>query len=144
MKKIKCCVETCDKYRNGFDKYCSMHRARLHRTGRLILISPIERILKRVEIDSNNCWNFIGATNGKGYGRVRIYDIKYGVHRVIWEHLNGKIPEGMLVLHKCDNRLCFNPSHLFLGTYKDNMQDCIKKGRFKGFKKGCSPKKKGK
>ena len=57
---------------------------------------------------------------------------KYAVaHRVSWLLSLGHIPEGLLVLHKCDNRICVRPNHLFLGTYKDNTQDAIKKGRLK-------------
>jgi len=52
-------------------------------------------------------------------------------HRLAWRLSRGEIPYGMQVLHKCDNGLCINPDHLFLGTQKDNVDDCIRKGRFR-------------
>jgi len=58
------------------------------------------------------------------------------VHRLAWEAFNAEpIPDGLLVLHKCDNPKCFNPQHLFLGTQKDNMWDCINKNRKNHFRK---------
>jgi len=50
-------------------------------------------------------------------------------HRAAWIIFNGDIPEGLNVLHKCDVALCVNPENLFLGTQKDNIIDCLKKGR---------------
>lgn len=50
-------------------------------------------------------------------------------HRVSWELFRGPIPNKLFVLHKCDNKNCINPDHLFLGTAKDNIHDCIRKGR---------------
>lgn len=54
-----------------------------------------------------------------------------GAHRAAWVRANGAIPSGMVVCHKCDNGLCVNVEHLFLGSMADNMKDCIKKGRFR-------------
>ena len=54
---------------------------------------------------------------------------EYLTHRISWVFRFGSIPQGLLVLHECDNPPCVNPDHLFLGTYQDNMNDMIKKGR---------------
>ena len=74
------------------------------------------------------------APNARGYSPVSIGGrggIKYRGHRLVWEEINGSIPEGILVCHSCDNRRCINPDHLFLGMAKDNTQDMMKKGRHK-------------
>ena len=64
-----------------------------------------------------------------GYGQVRIAGKARTAHRVAWELTHGPIPPGIFVLHKCDNRPCCNPDHLFLGTQADNVDDMTAKGR---------------
>jgi hypothetical protein len=81
------------------------------------------------KVDSG-CWEWLRAVRTDGYGTVKDRrDITVGAHRVSWQEHKGEIPEGLHVLHKCDNKLCVNPDHLFLGTHKDNMKDMIGKGR---------------
>lgn len=65
----------------------------------------------------------------KGYGIFNSHGRSMKAHRRAWELAFGKIPEGMCVLHKCDNPPCCNIEHLFLGTKKDNAHDAIRKGR---------------
>ncbi len=64
------------------------------------------------------------------YGRFEHGWKIYKSHRLAWQLTHGEIPEGLWVLHKCDNPPCCNPAHLFLGTDLDNVRDCIAKGRF--------------
>jgi hypothetical protein len=90
---------------------------------------------KCVPEPNSGCWLWVGPDNGKGYGllgiRNRPKKIRYNLlaHRASWTIHKGDIPEGALVLHKCDVRSCVNPDHLFLGSPKDNTQDMIAKGR---------------
>lgn len=81
----------------------------------------------------NGCWVWTASKNNKGYGLSRArylgYQERVLVHRLSYEDAGGYIPKGAWVLHKCDNRPCVNPSHLFLGNAKDNVADMIAKGR---------------
>lgn len=82
-----------------------------------------------LDVEMTNCKLWTGARSGDGYGTVTIKGKQLAAHRVAWEEANGSIQSGLWVLHRCDNPLCVNPEHLFLGTAKDNTQDCIRKGR---------------
>lgn len=83
------------------------------------------------QIDDCLVWSFSTDTRGYGHLRLKVSGRWKTIraHRYSWELSNGPIPEGLCVLHRCDVRVCVNPKHLFLGTYKDNRQDCIKKKR---------------
>ena len=76
-----------------------------------------------------HCWEWQAAKRDDGYGCIKIAGKSVQAHRQSYTLTNGPIPDGMLVLHKCDNRMCCNPDHLFLGTHQDNTDDMIAKGR---------------
>jgi hypothetical protein len=77
----------------------------------------------------NECWEWMACLNN-GYGRIGfpIDGVTY-THRLSYILYHGKIPDGLLILHKCDNRRCVNPRHLMVGTIQDNIRDRDAKGR---------------
>lgn len=76
-----------------------------------------------------NCWEWTLFKTKRGYGSFAYKNKSHRAHRVAWELTNGEIPDGLFVLHKCDNCACCNPDHLFLGTHQDNMDDMKRKAR---------------
>lgn len=89
----------------------------------------MERLLQKAEIDNQSeCLNWQGSIRD-GYGMFWAMGKLMSAHRMIWELNYGDIPDGLQVLHHCDNRRCINIHHLFLGTQSDNLKDAISKGR---------------
>lgn len=92
--------------------------------------SLIERMAAKTRrAGADECWPWIGGVDHFGYGRIYDHGTSYQVHRVVYELEHGPIPDGLLVLHRCDNPPCVNPAHLFLGTNQDNVNDMLQKGR---------------
>lgn len=110
----------------------------LHSCGNSQCTNPLHLYLSgedgfwsRVNVikDKDLCWEWRGQLNDSGYGLFRINGEVIRAHRYAYELENGSIPSDLFVLHRCDNRACCRPSHLFLGTNKDNVDDMVKKGR---------------
>ncbi len=88
----------------------------------------LQNFWKKVD-KSGDCWLWTASKNIHGYGKFNINGKMKSSHRVSCEIENGPIADGLCCLHKCDNPRCVRPSHLFIGTYADNMADMSEKGR---------------
>ena len=112
------------------------------------MFSMVMRIKSRVNVNPRTgCWNWTGSFRKDGYGKLLVGSKIDGSRRTVtasrasYETFVGKIPPGMVVCHKCDNPRCVNPDHLFVGTWKDNFDDMVRKGRrhqARGSHIGCS------
>lgn len=94
-------------------------------------MKPVEnRFWEKVDVRSpDECWNWKGSKLRDGYGNLRIKKHTTQAHRLSYELHFGKIPDGLFVLHKCDNSSCVNPNHLYLGDHTKNMKDKIARNR---------------
>jgi hypothetical protein len=90
-----------------------------------------ERFFAKVN-KTETCWLWTGCKRPGGYGQVTINKKAYSTNRISYEMHKGKIPDGLIIRHKCDIPSCVNPDHLEIGTHKDNTRDMIERGRRKG------------
>lgn len=93
---------------------------------------------RSIPVTESGCWIWERGVSS-GYGSIRTKDRLYSAHRASYEAFIGPIPDGLCVCHKCDTRLCVNPSHFFVGTKADNNADAAAKGMHKGLVKRPRP-----
>jgi len=82
-----------------------------------------------IPVPESGCWIWLGSTDRKGYGRICINYKDYAAHRLSYQIYKGDIPSEMSVLHDCDTPSCVNPSHLHLGTQRDNLREMTERKR---------------
>jgi len=113
--------------RSGCKNYCSRdcwRKSQMNKSG-----DAFTRLMSKVSVIESGCWIWDGQKNHKGYGFIDVNGKQWMTHRYSYHINNGAIAKGLHVCHKCDTPSCINPSHLFLGTHRDNMRDMVEKGR---------------
>lgn len=97
------------------------------------------KLMKYSRVMDNGCILWTAGKTRQGYGKTTYQYRTLVAHRAAWENIYGRIPNGLLLLHKCDNPACINIDHLFLGTQQDNMNDMRRKGRQNYFSREKHP-----
>ncbi len=112
----------------GHGRFCSIPCSRVARRGHHLVTSD-EFWLKVAIGKPHECWEWQGGRFSTGYGAVNSKGNNVGTHRLAWTFTNGPIPDGLVVMHSCDNPPCCNPAHLKIGTNQANTRDSTLKGR---------------
>ena len=129
MIGTECSVENCSGIISA-KGYCHKHYQRVRKTGSLERSTGIDRFYRGFKKGGRSeCWSWLKGKDDEGYGCIYFDGKRTRSHRVSYRLYYGIIPDGLHVLHRCDNPSCVNPYHLFLGTNKDNMKDKVSKNR---------------
>lgn len=115
---------------------CRLHYNQARAAGTLSIhrkLGPEDVFDSRYRVMPSGCWEWTGGRHSYGYGVFMLpgSDKHVRAHRYSYERTYGPIPDGLVVMHKCDNPPCVNPDHLQLGTKRDNIWDAVIKGRTK-------------
>lgn len=133
---VTCTVEKLGRIKGSPAKYFGKHRIHLEKPLADRFWEKIDRNGLLLRDDLGRCWTWTASLDAHGYGQINGGKGDNGVikflkaHRVSWELNRGPIPEGLGVLHHCDNPPCCRPDHLFTGTNDENMKDAAAKARF--------------
>ena len=132
-----CSVDGCEKLAIARCK-CRLHYHQEWRAekglGQIKPRGTLEERFWRYVQKGDGCWTWTGhAADKMGYGRIQIAgrgSKKIPAHRLSYQLHKGEIPDGFIIMHTCDNPSCVNPDHLVAGTYSENTQDAVSKGRW--------------
>lgn len=94
-------------------------------------IPPFKRFHQLLQKPLGLCWIWAGSSGRNGYGQFKAFGRMVAAHRFAYELYKGPIPDGMQILHSCDNKVCVNPDHLRIGTHAENMAEAKERGRMR-------------
>lgn len=118
------------KYVKRLNKNNHLHTYRRSLTAEETVLWMLANKVEVLRSLETPCWEWQGDKNWKGYGRAAFNHRRWAAHRLFFVlTVNPSLPESELVCHRCDNRICFNPEHMFIGTHLDNRRDCVNKNR---------------
>lgn len=133
-KFCECCgAELYKRPKDSFAQWDARAYCSISCKNRSVQAQPIHiRFWEHVDRrDEDECWEWKGAHDGRGYGQIAVGAgvAPLKAHRLSWEIHNGRIPDGLVVCHSCDNPSCVNPAHLSPGTQQENMVQASERGR---------------